>query len=49
MEPDEPSTVTDLCEVKHPEHKTKYNVFWNKAEMFLSEDIGTAVDKCRHP
>ena len=48
MEPDEPSTVTDLREVKHPEHKTKYDVFWNKAEIFLNEDIGTAVDDRRH-
>ena len=48
MEPNEPSTVTDLREVKHPERKTKYDVFWNNAELFLSEDIGTAVDECRH-
>ena len=49
MEPDEPSTVTDLCEVlKHPERKTKCDVFWNNAEMFLSEDIGMAVDERRH-
>ena len=48
MEPDESSTVTDLREVKHPERKTKYDVFRNNAEMFLSEDIGTAVDERRH-
>ena len=39
MEPDEPSTVTDLREVKHPECKTKYDVFWNNAELFLSEAL----------
>ena len=39
---------TDLREVKHPERRTKYDVFWNNAEMFLSEDIGTAVDERRH-
>ena len=48
MEPNEPSTVTDLREVKHPEHKTKYDAFWNKAEIFLNEDIGTAVEDHRH-
>ena len=48
MEPDKPSTVTDLREVKHPERKTKYNVFWSMAKMFLSKDIGTAVDERRH-
>ena len=31
MEPEDPTTVTDLRHVKHPEQKTKYEVFWGEA------------------
>ena len=44
MEPDNPKTISDLREVKHPEHKTKYEVFWKEAKKILDEGLGTAVD-----
>jgi len=50
MEPDDPITitVTDLCEVKHPEQETKYEVFWKEAKKFLDEGLGTVVDDPWH-
>lgn len=48
LQPDDPMVIIDLREVKHPERRTKYDVFWNEAEKFLNEDIGTAVDDRRH-
>jgi len=33
MEPDNPKTITDLREVKHPEHKAKYEFFWEEAKL----------------
>ena len=48
MEPDDPKTIVDLCEVQHPEQKTKYEYFWKEAKKFLDEGIGTAVDDRRH-
>ncbi|XP_065895962.1 uncharacterized protein [Dysidea avara] len=48
MEPDDPKTIVDLREVKHPEQKTKYEYFWKEAKRFLDEGIGAAVDDRRH-
>ena len=48
MEPESPTTVIDLREVKHTESRTKFDVFWAEAEKYLNEDIGTAVDDRRH-
>ncbi len=48
MEPDDPNIVFDLREVKRPEGKTKYDVFWNEAEKFINEDVGMAVEDRRH-
>ena len=48
MEPEEPGTIFDLRELKNPEKKTKYNVFWNEAATYINEGVGTAVDDRRH-
>ena len=48
MEPDNPQTIFDLCEVQCPEKKIKYEGFWAETENFLNEEIGTAVDDRRH-
>ena len=43
MEPECPSTVTDLVEVLSLEKKTRYDVFWSECSKFINEDIGIAV------
>eukprot|EP00731_Ephydatia_muelleri_P035700 Em0149g6a len=48
MEPEEPGTIFDLRELKNPEKKTTYNVFWNEAATYFNEGVGTAVDDRRH-
>ena len=48
MEPEDPNTIVDLREVKKTETKTKFDVFWEQANKFISEEIGTAVDDRRH-
>ena len=48
MEPEDPSTVIDLREVRSKESKTKFNVFWDEAQKFINEDLGVAVDDRRH-
>lgn len=48
MEPEEPSTIFDLREVKSSVSRTKYQVFWGEAQKFINENIGTAVDDRRH-
>ena len=48
MEPEEPGTIFDLRELKNPEKKTKYNVFWNETATYINEGVGTAVDDRRH-
>ena len=48
MEPENPTTLTDLRHMKHPEQKTKCKIFLGEAEKFLNEDIGTAIDDRRH-
>ena len=48
MEPEDPSTVVDLREVRSKESKTKFNVFWDEAQKFINEDLGVAVDDRRH-
>lgn len=48
MEPENPSTVVDLREVKSKETKTKYVVFWDEARKYINEEIGVAVDDRRH-
>jgi len=48
MKPDDLKTITDLCEVKHPEHKTKYELFWKEAKKILDEGLGTVVDDRQH-
>ena len=32
----------------NPGSPCKYSTFWQKAIEFLEEDVGTAVDECRH-
>ena len=44
MEPENPTTIIDLREVKHYQAKTK----WAEAEKYLSEDVETAVNDRRH-
>ena len=48
MEPEDPSTVVDLREVRSKESKTKFNVFWDEAQKFINEDLGVAVNDRRH-
>ena len=43
MEPECPSTVTDLVEVLSLEKKTRY-----ECSKFINEDIGVAVDDGQH-
>ncbi len=48
MEPEDPTTIIDLREVKHAQAKTKFDVFWAEAEKYLNENVETAVDDRRH-
>ena len=48
MEPEDPSTVVDLREVKHKDTRTKFEVFWSEAQKYINEDLGVAVDDRRH-
>ena len=48
MEPEDPRTLVDLREVKHPESRTKFDSFWDEAQKYINEDLGAAVDDRRH-
>jgi len=48
MEPEDPSTVVDLREVKSKESRTKFELFWDRAKKYINEDLGDAVDDRRH-
>ena len=48
MEPENPQTVFDLREARSTEGTTKFDVFWEKAEKYINEDVGAAVDDRRH-
>ena len=48
MELEDPRTLVDLREVKHPELRSKFDVFWEEAHKYINEDLGAAVDDRRH-
>ena len=48
MEPEGPQTVFDLHEAQSTKGTTKFDVFWEEAEKYINEDVGTAVDDRRH-
>ena len=47
FELEEPGLIYDLRQL-YPGRASLYDTFWEKAEEFLEEDIGTAVDDRRH-
>ena len=47
FEVEEPDLVFDLREA-YSGNSSKFDLFWRKAEEFLEEDVGTAVDDRRH-
>ena len=48
MEPENPSTLVDLWEVKSQTSKTKFEVFWEEAKKYINESLGIAVDDQHH-
>jgi len=48
MEPEDPNTIVDLCEVKKKEIQTKFDAFWEQANKFINEEIRAVVDDRRH-
>ena len=48
MEPEDPTTVLDLREVKSQVSRTKFEVFWEEARKYINESLGTVVDDRRH-
>ena len=47
FEMEEPGLVYDLRQI-YSGRASQYDTFWEKAKEFLEEDVGTAVDDCRH-
>ena len=43
MEPEDLQTVFDLREARSTKGATKFGVFWEKAEKYISEDVGAAM------
>lgn len=48
MEAEDPQTIIDLHEARTTDGHRKFQVFWDEASKFISEDIGTAIDDRRH-
>ena len=44
---EEPELLYDLRKV-NPGRPCQFSTFWQKSAEFLEEDVGTAVDDCRH-
>ena len=47
LDMEDPDVLPDL-RVHNSGHTTRYEVFWEKCEEFLNENIGVAVDDRRH-
>ena len=48
MEIEDPNTVVNLWEMKNTELRTRFEHFWSKAEKYINEDLGVAIDNRRH-